>query len=397
MQDPPLSQGTIPRDTEEEHDDVVIASGSDKSPARHGRANGRRGHYLTYTQQQIEELFRLVIDKQVKIAEAARKVGVNIRTAQRMIKNYGKDEDKRLPTRTNQRRRGPQSALGPEHSEFLKKYLEQNPDAVLVDAVSALKNRFRDVIVSKTTVYNHITNQCQFTLKRAHKDKSKPSDDVILERRRAWALDWQGRTEQLRRKTVFIDLVEFNTHTIGTFEWSKRTRQDDDASDDERGDISVAGAFFHDGVLSVSLHIPRESTISETETSLQTIGGDTTKDHFFSFVKSVLELMKQKDMRGYSIVMDETLVHHAEVVEEWIGAHGYHCAFLPPKSRFLSPADDCWTKIRAKYQRNHLENDETVNQRIHAAAETVEPDDMAAWIEQTIFFIPLCMNKELNF
>ncbi|KAF7728303.1 hypothetical protein EC973_006244, partial [Apophysomyces ossiformis] len=80
-----------------------------------------RGPYRRYTPQQIEKLFDLVIEEGRTAKEAGLIMGINVRTAQRYIESYNRDEERCLPGV----QRKPRTRC--------YDYVDRNPTAILTD------------------------------------------------------------------------------------------------------------------------------------------------------------------------------------------------------------------------------------------------------------------------
>ncbi|KAF9339298.1 hypothetical protein BGX26_009380 [Mortierella sp. AD094] len=109
-----------------------------------------------------------------------------------------------------------------EHTHFLEDFLDRYPLSTLREAHRALRDTFPDLGVSLSTVYSHVKDVCEYTLKRIRKISDRRNDADILDQREAFAERTQGEIlEQFRSKTVFIDEAGFNLHLIREYGWSK--------------------------------------------------------------------------------------------------------------------------------------------------------------------------------
>jgi transposase len=57
--------------------------------------------------------------------------------------------------------------LREEHKQFILNYNDENPSAVLTEVVERLTQKFIELKVSRSTVYNFITTQCNLSIKQA--------------------------------------------------------------------------------------------------------------------------------------------------------------------------------------------------------------------------------------
>lgn len=95
---------------------------------------------------------------------AARQLGIHIRAAQRRIKRYYEDPESILEKKKKPGRR---RILGEEHKGFLLNYIDENPSAVVAEVAEILTQNFVDLNVSRSTIYNLMTTECNLSIKQA--------------------------------------------------------------------------------------------------------------------------------------------------------------------------------------------------------------------------------------
>jgi hypothetical protein len=79
----------------------------------------------------VEKLFDLVIEEGETVKEATLITGINIITAQYYIKKYNDDDERRLPDGYRRPRVRHSRKLTDAYSQFLMKYIDMHPTAVL--------------------------------------------------------------------------------------------------------------------------------------------------------------------------------------------------------------------------------------------------------------------------
>lgn len=57
--------------------------------------------------------------------------------------------------------------LREEHKKFLLNYINDNPSAVVTEVAESLKQSFVDLNVSRSTVCNFMTTECNLSIKQA--------------------------------------------------------------------------------------------------------------------------------------------------------------------------------------------------------------------------------------
>jgi transposase len=110
------------------------------------------------------DFFSYFFSKCLSASAAARQLGIHIRAAQRWVKRYYEYPDSIFEKKKKSGRR---RILGEEHQQFLLNYIDENPSAVLTEVVESLLQNFVDFNVSRSTVYNFMTTQCNLSIKQA--------------------------------------------------------------------------------------------------------------------------------------------------------------------------------------------------------------------------------------
>ncbi|KAI8594270.1 hypothetical protein EDD21DRAFT_393848 [Dissophora ornata] len=186
------------------------------------KKRGPRGSYRRYTERQINDPLAYRLDNQLSLAKAARRVGMTHRTAATKLIVYLNDEQRRIPTRSLHKKRGPKPILGPEHTEFIIKHLEQAPRLYVVEVWEALCKEFDGLKISKSAVRDHIVGECRFSFKRVRNLVDRRNHPDVLEERKIWATEWKFREEEFMYRTVFVDEAGFNLQMNRRYGWSRK-------------------------------------------------------------------------------------------------------------------------------------------------------------------------------
>ncbi|KAG1192422.1 hypothetical protein G6F70_009209 [Rhizopus microsporus] len=82
---------------------------------------------------------------------AAKQLGIHVRTAQIWAQMYKTDPDSIF---IKHKKTGRSRILHEEHKQVILEYIDENPSAALEQVMERLLQKFRDLKVSKSTVYN---------------------------------------------------------------------------------------------------------------------------------------------------------------------------------------------------------------------------------------------------
>ncbi|KAG1208848.1 hypothetical protein G6F69_006871 [Rhizopus microsporus] len=118
--------------------------------------------YTLYTDQEKVRFFKLVFEKVMSASAAAKQLGIHHKKA------------------------GCSRILHEEHKQVILEYIDENPSAVLEQVMKRLLQRFQDLKVSKSTVYNFVRIEYNLSLKNAQPQPvDRNSEEKIQE-----CFDW---------------------------------------------------------------------------------------------------------------------------------------------------------------------------------------------------------------
>ena len=125
--------------------------------------NKRR--YAVYSDEDKTRFFHVFFSKCLNASAAARQLDIHVRAAQRWVKRYYEDPESIFEKKEKSGRR---RTLGEEHKQFLLKYIDENLSTTVVTEVAeSLAQNFVDLNVSRSTVYNFMTTECNLSIKQA--------------------------------------------------------------------------------------------------------------------------------------------------------------------------------------------------------------------------------------
>ncbi|ORZ18087.1 hypothetical protein BCR42DRAFT_490731 [Absidia repens] len=147
--------------------------------------------------------------------QAGKEYGVGPRVAQRWIKEYKESENKKTKP-------GPKSRLGDEHKRHLIEFIDDNPSAIIDQAVDSLTKQFEGLVIKKTVVHEFMKNECNLSLKKAHFHPLARNSNATIEKRYEWVLKWMNTDMDFTTNCVFIDEAAFNINQRRTFAWAEK-------------------------------------------------------------------------------------------------------------------------------------------------------------------------------
>jgi transposase len=120
--------------------------------------------YTLYTDQDKVRFFKLMFEKVMRASAAAKQLGIHVRTAQRWAQMYKTDPD---IISIKHKKINRSRIFQEEHKQVILKYIDENPSVVLEQVMERLLQKFQDLKVSKSTVYNFVRTECNLSLKKS--------------------------------------------------------------------------------------------------------------------------------------------------------------------------------------------------------------------------------------
>ncbi|KAI7861816.1 hypothetical protein BDF14DRAFT_1863550 [Spinellus fusiger] len=144
------------------------------------RKTSVKQNYTCYCNQDKVRFFKLLFEKYLSVATAAKQLGIHIHTAQKGAKQ----------------KTGCSCILYKEHKNAILEYIDDNPSIVLDKVMKKLKQIFTELKVFKTTLFDFVKQHCNLSLKKAW---LQPIDQNSKEKIQE-CLDW-----------VSLDFLSFHT------------------------------------------------------------------------------------------------------------------------------------------------------------------------------------------
>jgi transposase len=120
--------------------------------------------YTVYFDEDKTRFFHVFFSKCLNASTAARQLDIHIRAAQRCVKHYYEDPESIFEKK---KKSGRNHILREQHKQFILNYIDGNPSTVVTEAAESLIQNFVDLKVSRSTVYNFMTTQCNLSIKQA--------------------------------------------------------------------------------------------------------------------------------------------------------------------------------------------------------------------------------------
>ncbi|ORE09951.1 hypothetical protein BCV72DRAFT_316834, partial [Rhizopus microsporus var. microsporus] len=116
--------------------------------------------YTRYSDQDKVRFFKLLFERCLSAAAAAKQLGIHVRTAQKWTKQHEKDPDSVFEKR---RKTGRPRILHEEHKSVILECTDENPPIVLGEVMKRLKEIFRELKEPKSTLcdfYDMVKEKC---------------------------------------------------------------------------------------------------------------------------------------------------------------------------------------------------------------------------------------------
>jgi transposase len=294
--------------------------------------------YTLYSDEDKTRFFHLFFSKCLDASAAARQLGIHIRAAQRWVKRYYEDPESIFEKKKKPGRR---RILGEEHKQFLLNYIDENPSAVVAEVAGILTQNFVDLNVSRSTIYNFMTTECNLSIKQAQFQPIERNSEEKIQQRYDWVQKWQQTDMDFTINCVFLDESAFHINLKRGMAWSKKgTPAIVTVPTTKANATSILGAISATGLINVSLRVPKR--IKKRKLGRETDGYSkgTVTGHYLSFLKVTLDEMdKYPEMKGHYLVMDNAPIHSSIDIGKYIHSREYRCVYLPPYSPELNPIE----------------------------------------------------------
>jgi len=192
--------------------------------------------------------------------QAALKLQINPRTAQRWVANDQQDPQTYIARKEGSGRPVARPALMDErHKTHLINLIDEEPALVLDQMMErSLTASFSVLTISKTALYNFVTNKCKISLKRAHFHSADRNSPEKIKARKEWVEKWMNTDMDYMSNCVFIDGAAFHINMKRSAAWSKvGTRAVVKVPNTRAKTTTILGAISAFGVVNIKVRRPR--------------------------------------------------------------------------------------------------------------------------------------------
>ena len=265
----------------------------------------------------------------ISVKEIAATVGLSYGCVRATIKNIAQYEEIGLPLADIITKKGRRPKINREIARQVKEHLTSDRTASLASAVQTLNAM--GIGVKKTSVLR-ITQDSHVSFKMV----SKKSDAVltlhVIEQRFTYATIV---SEIANNRLFFIDETGFNLHVGVPRSWSEVGETPVLVVQANGGrDVSAVVCISAGGVKHV---VSKDGAFN---------GND-----FIAFLTDLLALCHELRRHEATIVMDNTRIHHAVDVVDFLNDKGIDHFFLPPYTPELNPIENVFGTVKKAYCR----------------------------------------------
>ncbi|KAG1152680.1 hypothetical protein G6F37_003253 [Rhizopus arrhizus] len=144
------------------------------------RKTSMKRNYVRYSDQDKVRFFKLLFEKCLSAAAAAKQLGIHVRAARKWAEQYERDPDSIFEKR---RKAGRLRIPNQEHKKVILECIDTNPSIVLDDMMKHLRQVFTELKAPKSTLFDFVTKHCDLSLKKARfQPVDRNSEKKIQER-----------------------------------------------------------------------------------------------------------------------------------------------------------------------------------------------------------------------
>ncbi|KAG1552332.1 hypothetical protein G6F47_008924 [Rhizopus delemar] len=287
----------------------------------------------------------MCLQKGVKVAEAARKLGIPTQTAQGWYDRDQKDPQNIIQRKTAKDLVGRPPSLGEEHRVFLVGYIDKKPSLTVDEIMDGLSAQFMDLSISRTAVYSFMKEKCRISLKAYFHSVERNSSENI-KRRYEWIKRWMETDIDYLSNCIFIDEATFHINMKRAVAWSKiGSRAEVVITKSRAKSTTIFEATSPYGAINVKVRKPRAvnpnkkrkagggKAVINTQSRSGTVTG-----HYFNFICDTMDALdKHEEFKDCYIVMDSAPIYKNADIEKEMNRRAYSCVYLPLYSPELNP------------------------------------------------------------
>jgi transposase len=339
--------------------------------------------------------FKLLFEKCLSAATAAKQLGIHVRTVQKWAKQYETDPDSIFE---KWRKTGRPRILHEEHKNAILECIDDNSSVVLDEVMKKLKQIFTELKVSKTALFDFVKQHCNLSLKKARLQPIGRNSEEKIQERLDWVRKWEKTDMDFTRNYVFLDESAFHINLKRSMAWSRKGTQAVVTVPKTRATImTILGAISAEGLIKCSLRLPQPPSNKKRKRGdgVGQISKGKVTGHYISFLKATMDEMDHYlHMKGHYLVMDNAPIHTSDNIAKYVESRGYRCAYLPPYSPELNPIEKFWSVVKSKVKRNKFLEKETLMTRISEASSSLKLSDFKGIVKHSYKCLDKCRNGQ---
>lgn len=300
----------------------------------------------------------------------------------------------------------PKPQLDERHKVHLEFY-DNLPQARVLDAMESLTQKFSDLTVKKSTVYNFLKDECNLSFKKLTRLPVARNNSDKIQARKDWVIKWTATDMNYLENCVFVDESAFDINMRPPSGWSVKGTPAITTTPTTRAvSHTVLGAISTKFVVVMELRNPQEERSKRikivhsgrkrkapTEEKKKSWGTET--GHYVRFLEKRMDEMDlYPELKGHYIVMDNAPIHTADRINEMITERGYSSIYLPPYSPELNPIEDFWTIVKNKVKRSSFKDAEDLATRIAEAYNNVPHEHLNAFAQHSVNCFDICLRGD---
>lgn len=324
--------------------------------------------HLEYLQQQEKEkqytdeykagLVSLVLDKKISVAQVANNANIPHSTLLNWV-NLAREKMSAQP-----------SFFKLEHKQYLIDFIDENPTAVLNEALESLTQKFPGLNAKKTHVQEFMKNECNIKVLKTE-GPSRKDIKMNLQNRIQWVNHWSNTDLDYMKNCVFIECARLDVvMKSGGLPYKK-------------SGLNVTPRYFFVAVSAVGI----------VETCMFH-PGIKREDPYVDFLNAILDRMDGlNELKGSYVVMNNMHEWLLDDLEKLVIDRGYQCAYLPPYCSDLNPITKFWTTVKYGINRHYLLDGETIAHRIYQSKNNLTKIEVEGFIQHSKKYFIGHLNK----
>ncbi|KAG2206871.1 hypothetical protein INT47_007628 [Mucor saturninus] len=311
-----------------------------------------------YTDDYKAALVSLVLDKKISVAQVANNADVPHSTLLNWV-NLAREKICAQP-----------SFFKLEHKQYLIDFIDENPTAVLNEALESLAQKFPGLNAKKTHIQEFMKNECNIKVLKTDVPNRKEIK-MNLQNRIQWVNQWSHTDLDYMKNCVFIECPRLDVvMKSGGLPYKK-------------SGLNVTPRYFFVAVSAVGI----------VETCMFH-PGIKREDPYVEFLNAILDKMDRSDeLEGSYVVMNNMHDWLLDDLEKIVVDRGYQCAYLPPYCSDLNPITKFWTSVKYGINRHYLLDGETIAHRINQSKANVLQSEIEGFIQHSKKYFTGHLNK----